>query len=122
MLGRPVVDGLAEPLGDGGATTPTAGYTDWRPWRYRGLALFVGKKSVRGLTTTDKAAETRRGVRVGDSLATARRAYGDRLACGTDRAGEGPEFQECSGKLTKRHWAWFGGDPIESIAVWTRQP
>jgi hypothetical protein len=60
-----------------------------------------------------RGAATSRGVAAGDRIAQAKEAYPE-LRCGTIHDGQD---RACAGKIGKRRFIWFGGDPIEAIAV-----
>jgi hypothetical protein len=124
ILGDPPSRGGGAPLGENFYETggPTASAPPPRTgpitgYRYRGLLLELTSQGLYAMTATDGNAETRRGVGVGDSLATIRRAYPN-LECGT--ANEGTEyvtFPYCGGRLGPRRYVWFGEDPIRSISL-----
>ncbi len=123
-LGEPPARGGGAPLGEdfyeiGGPTSsqPPPRIGPITAYRYRGLLLEMTSQGVYAFTITDGDAETGRGVGIGDSLGTVRRAYPG-LECGT--ANEGSEyvtFPYCGGRLTPGRYVWFGQDPIRSITV-----
>jgi hypothetical protein len=72
---------------------------------------------IEGFEITSPGARTLRGIQVGDDLDDAERAY-PRLRCDDFKPGESwIEVSYCYGSVGRDRYIWFGGDPIEVIAV-----
>jgi len=109
--------GVASPV----PVWPPGSYERPRVFRYRDVALLVGRQGIFAFVLSEKGARTLRGVRVGDSLARARQTY--KLRCGEQVYGESllggsVTFPYCSGTLDRGLRIWFGRDPIRSITVY----
>ncbi|MFN2471098.1 MAG: hypothetical protein ABR583_08935 [Gaiellaceae bacterium] len=84
--------------------------------RYPSISFLLSDGAVYGVIVTADDAETKDGVGVGDNLDTARDAYPE-LRCGKSEAEHRRTFPYCAGRLADGRWAWFGDDPIRSIAL-----
>ncbi len=86
--------------------------------RYDRVAyVFSCDRRVYAVLVTQPAARTSRGVRIGDSLRAARKAYRG-LKCGRGVFGEpSTEYPYCAGKVARRRFISFGPDPIRSITI-----
>jgi hypothetical protein len=124
--GKP--DGPAGPVGEDGYETGTPGTfasTPGRPrpddrtkaLRYRGMAFVTNERRVYVIMSSLPGTRTTRRVGVGDDLERARRAYRG-LSCkqATDAHG-GDAFPYCLGRLDGKHYLYFGGDPIGTVAI-----
>ena len=89
--------------------------------RYREASFFVRDNRVFGFLITDPGAVTLRGIRTGDDLEDAEETYPE-LVCEEESQGETTAVQKasCSGRVKGGLSLYFGGDPIESIAVMER--
>jgi hypothetical protein len=85
--------------------------------RYPTASFHVADGRVYGVEVVDPHARTRRGVRVGQPLAEARRLQPG-LRCGTALAGsEFPSFRYCAGRVAPGIYMWVGQDPVASITL-----
>jgi len=93
-------------------------------WRYRKLVVLLLGARVHGYLTTDPSAQTAAGVGVRDSLAIAERTYANLNCFGVQLGSDAvnPSYPGCQGRLSSGHQIWFGGDPIDSIWVFERNP
>jgi hypothetical protein len=88
--------------------------------KYEDVAFLVGARGVYAFIITDETAATTRGVRIGDAMDDARRAY--ELGCidvagGESVLGRQEFYPSCRATLDERMRVWFGRDPIRSITV-----
>lgn len=114
-LGLPV-NGPAPPPVPAHAGVPRG---DLRTVTYRHVVFLVstGPAGAYYFATTQPGAKTDRGVGIGDTLASARKAYAGELRCGVANSGaEYPSFSYCGARLAPRRFIYFGRDPIRSIA------
>jgi hypothetical protein len=87
--------------------------------RYRHIELETSPASgLYAATVVSKGSQTKRGLRIGDSLSRAQALY-PRLTCGVtdDLEGYRPVFRFCEGCIGPRVWGWIGQDPIRSISI-----
>jgi hypothetical protein len=94
-----------------------------RPYvlRYPHTTVELDDGRVVAIVTAERNARTPVGVRVGDALEEARRAY-PALRCWDAPAGGGQgTYPVCSGRLRPGRWLWFGEDPIRSISIASRR-
>ena len=124
MLG-PGVDGdpglSPAPLGeDHGDISGPSAMPGYRYLRYPSLVVMHERRKVSGYITTAGDAETRAGVGVGDSLSIAEKRYRP-LDCDDVTFGDStiPSYRACEGRLPSGPVIWFGGDPIDSIWVFS---
>jgi hypothetical protein len=85
--------------------------------RYEEVVYLLDGGEVCGWILGRDGSATRAGVAIGDPLADAEAAYPG-LVC--DEAHQGDEdesFPYCAGRLEKRRYIWFGGDPIDTIQM-----
>jgi hypothetical protein len=104
-VGQPVTP--ANPPGEG----PVA------VWRGRNFAFDSSYGRAYMFIVTARGTKTGKGVGVGDTLAEVRRAY-PKLRC--DIANKGTEYVQfpyCTGRVARRRYVWFGGDPVESVTI-----
>ena len=128
-LGRGTVSAGIMPLGvstayEAGAPlhiTPPCRTTRASPHRirrYRRLAIMLCNDRVYAMIVYQFGVATERGVKIGDSLAEAERAYPE-VDCSSSSVGDGNlRIEYCVGRLGETY-VWFGRDPIMSIAVAT---
>lgn len=85
--------------------------------RYRGMSFVTNNRRVYVIMSSLAGTRTLRGVSVGGALEEAQKAYRG-LACdtATDAHGDGT-FPYCGGRLAPGRFVYFGGDPIDTIAV-----
>lgn len=83
--------------------------------QYADHAFLIGSIGAYSLKTIARGAVTERGVRIGQPLRVARRAY-PRAGCGRFSNGEGNAFRWCRARVGLNS-VFFGGDPIASITV-----
>ena len=85
--------------------------------RYRGMSFVTNERRVYLIMSTLPGTRTRRRVGVGDDLDRALRAFRG-LSCrqATDAHG-GDAFPYCLGRLDRKRYLYFGGDPIGSVAI-----
>jgi hypothetical protein len=100
--------------------TPVAPGTSGKPpqrpldlhWPH--LAAVASQRRIYALLVSGNAVEPN-GLRVGGRLDDVRRLRPD-FHCGTTRSTESTPYAYCYGRVG-RTWAWYGGDPIRTIAV-----
>jgi hypothetical protein len=130
------VFGEQRPAGDYEAMTPfrypegyydgptVVQFGDYEPFgptlRYYDVVFtFKGGRALGEFEVVEPGAGTRKGVRIGDPLEAVERRYPE-LRCGTvNENSDYPEFRACTGRLRSGHVIWFGGDPINAIAMST---
>ena len=89
--------------------------TQYPVLRYELVTYFLVDDQVCGLLLIDDGVESEEGVAIGDDLSAASDAY-EQLECGdTQPAAGGPGFPSCTGEVADGVFAWFGGDPIDTI-------
>jgi hypothetical protein len=89
--------------------------------RYPHTSVELDKGRVVAIVTAEQNARTPTGVRIGDELEDARRAY-PALRCWHAPSGGGHgTYPVCSGRLRPGRWLWFGEDPIRSISIASRR-
>jgi len=125
VLGPPAKEGHDNgPIGhdfydDGGPSNwrPPGTYKQERNLRFEDVGVLITRGRVYGFVITERDAETRRGVGVGDSLAIAKRRYPD-MDC--DVVNEGSEyatFPACRGRIGPGRYLGFEQDPIRTITL-----
>jgi hypothetical protein len=125
VLGRPLKKGHDNgPVGhdfydDGGPSnwSPPGTYKQERNFSYEDVGVLIARGRVYGFVITERDAETREGVGVGDNLAIAKRRYPD-MDC--DIVNEGSEyatFPACRGRVGPGRYLGFGQDPIRTITL-----
>jgi hypothetical protein len=85
--------------------------------RYRGMAFVTNRRRVYVIMSTLPGTRTRRRVGVGDDLDRARRAYSGLSCKHASDADGGDVFPYCLGRLDRKRYLYFGGDPIGSVAI-----
>jgi hypothetical protein len=78
--------------------------------RYPEVMVQIDDDRVVDIETMEAGATTARGVAIGDPIEQAAAKYPE-LECGTIE-----DWKACQGRLGYRY-IWFGGDPIEVIAI-----
>jgi hypothetical protein len=121
-------DGPVGPLGqdryDAGspgtfASTPGRPRPDDRTkaLRYHGMSFVTNERRVYVIMSSLPGTRTTRRVGVGDDLDRARRAYRG-LSCKHATYEEGGEaFPYCLGRLDRKRYLYFGGDPIGTVTI-----
>ncbi len=85
--------------------------------RYRHASFAACDRKVFAIVVYSSKAKTTRGVRMGDGLDIVPRLYPE-LMCGTTHVGDADApLPYCTGAVAPRKHVWFGGDPIEAIAL-----
>jgi hypothetical protein len=94
-----------------------------RPYvlRYPHTTVELDHGRVVAIVTADRNARTPEGVRVGDELEEARRAYPALRCWGAPSGGGNGTYPVCSGRVRPGRWIWFGEDPIRSISIASRR-
>jgi hypothetical protein len=88
-----------------------------RALRYRGMSFITNERRVYVLMSSLRGTRTSRRVGVGDDLDRARQAYRG-LSCRHATHEDGGEsFPYCLGRLDRRRYLYFGGDPIGTVAI-----
>jgi hypothetical protein len=94
-----------------------------RPYvlRYAHRTVELDHGQVVAIIIAERNARTPAGVRVGDELEEARRAYPALRCWAAPSAGGHGTYPVCSGRLQRGRWLWFGEDPIRSISIASRR-
>ena len=121
-------DGPVGPVGEDDRETGSPGTlasTPGRPrpddrtkaLRYRGMSFVTNERRVYVIMSSLPGTRTTRRVGIGDDLDRARRAYRS-LSCKHATYEEGGEaFAYCLGRLDRKRYLYFGGDPIGTVAI-----
>jgi hypothetical protein len=88
---------------------------------YEEVVFFLDNGVVCGWILAQDGAASTAGVAIGDSLSDAEEAYPglrcDEASPGEPFLGFSSSYPFCEGKLGKRRYIWFGGDPIDTIQM-----
>jgi hypothetical protein len=85
-------------------------------YRYEHAVFDLACGKVLWIETNEPGAATVEDVAVGDPLEAVQAAYPD-AECGTAGGGEYEEYPACAVQVAPERFAWFGSDPIVSIAI-----
>jgi hypothetical protein len=100
---------------------PGTGPVGDHTYRYRGVTFLTTRRFGVYAFLVTAPASTRRGVRIGDSLASVRERYPG-IRCKTATAeGNAPIYDYCTGRVRHGRYIAFAGDPIKSITVATNE-
>ncbi len=85
--------------------------------RYHGMSFVTNERRVYVIMSSLPGTRTTRRVGIGDDLDRARRAYGA-VSCKHATYEEGGQaFPYCLGRLDRKRYLYFGGDPIGTVAI-----
>lgn len=81
---------------------------------YRRVTFLAHGTRVRGFFAHRGRVVTERGVGIGDPLAEVHDAFPE-LDCKAADYGEYGKVDKCDGRLGRKRYVWFGGDPVNVI-------
>lgn len=114
------VSGNWAPLSASGRSIsfPVAAYRSWHEFKARDVGLASANGRLVGILAIKSGTYTKAGgVVIGDSLQAVMRAYRGARCSIAEYAESSLRYPYCVGRLRPGRYLWFGGDPIDTIAI-----
>jgi hypothetical protein len=97
---------------------PLAAYRSWRYYRGDETGFAAADGGTVGILAAGRGTYTTAGnVAIGDRLGRVKQAYVGARCATASFAESDKTFRYCVGRLRPGRYLWFGGDPIDTIAI-----